>query len=198
MRNATPQKVYQLKVTLLEVTPPIWRRLMVPADFTLAQLHTVLQLSMDWKGTHLHEFRIDRKSYGRPDRDEEAAESRDLQDERRVRLSSVLGHEGAQGLYVYDFGDDWHHAIDVEKLLALETGQIYPICIAGERHGPPEDCGGAHRYDELVRVMGDRYNPEYKEIRRWLRRDFDPEAFSIDAVNRRLMRLERRSHVGIA
>jgi hypothetical protein len=109
-----------LKVTLLGVTPPIWRRLMVPAGFTLAQLHTALQLSMDWKDSHLHEFRIDRKIYGRPDRDEEAAESRELLDERKVRLSSVIGQEGAQGLYNYDFGEDWQHAIRVEKLLPTE------------------------------------------------------------------------------
>ena len=191
MRNKTPDTVFQLKLTLLGVTPPIWRRLMVSADFTLARLHTVLQLSMDWKDSHLHEFRIDRKSYGRPDRDEEAADFRELLDERKVRLSSVLSQDGGQALYTYDFGDDWQHAIIVEKLLPMRPGQTYPVCIGGERHGPPEDCGGAPGYDDLLRVMNDRFDPSYKETRRWLGGDFDPESFSVDEVNRRLAGLHR-------
>ena len=63
-----PQEIYQLKVTLLGTTPPIWRRLLVPADMTLQQLHHVLQLAMDWEDCHMHEFRIGQKRFGKPDR----------------------------------------------------------------------------------------------------------------------------------
>ena len=197
MRTKSPQTVYQLKVTLLGATPAIWRRLVVPESFTLARLHIVLQLSMDWKDSHLHQFRIDRKTYGRPDRDDEAADFPGQLDEGRAKLSSVLG-QGKKALYIYDFGDDWQHAIEVETVLPMEAGQAYPLCVAGERRSPPEDCGGVPGYYNLLRVMSDRYHPEYKETRRWLGGDFDPEAFSIDTVNSRIARLHRTSSAGIA
>src|SRR5208283_3943385 len=63
----TPPEIYQLKVTLLGTTPPIWRRLLVPADMTLEQLHNVLQLAMGWEDCHMHDFRIGQKRFGKPD-----------------------------------------------------------------------------------------------------------------------------------
>ena|SRR5437016_2896140 len=134
----TSRDIYQLKVTLSDVKPLIWRRVLVQSDVTLAQLHTILQAAMGWENCHLHEFHIGGLTIGAPDPDA----PRTLLNEKKVRLFDVLGKVGAKGVYTYDFGDGWEHSIFVEKILTPGPGVVYPICAAGKRRGPPEDSGG--------------------------------------------------------
>jgi hypothetical protein len=187
-----PQEIYQIKVTLLGTRPPIWRRLLVPANLTLEQLHVVLQVAMGWKGEHLHDFRIGQKRYETPDPNDLFMGPAAVGDERTVQLCSVLGKVGAKAVYTYDFGDGWEHGIAVEKVLPPEAGHVYPVCVAGKRHGPPEDCGGVPGFYSLLEAVGDPGHEEHAEMRDWLGDDFDPEAFSVDEVNGRLARLHRR------
>ena len=184
-QRAIPQEIYQIKVTLLGTSPPIWRRLLVPANLTLEQLHDVLQLAMGWEDCHLHAFRIGQKRFATPDLDESI-----------TRLSSVLRKVGAKAVYTYDFGDDWHHGIAVEKVLPPEEGHAYPMCVDGKRHGPPEDCGGVSGFYNLLEAIGDPEHDEHEEMQDWLGDDFDPEAFSVDEVNRRLALLHRAPEKG--
>src|SRR6266851_469901 len=117
-----PQEIYQIKVTLLGTDPPIWRRLLIPADLTLEQLHDVLQAAMGWEDCHLHEFQIGQKRFGKPDPDEGFMGMPAARDERTVRMFSVLGKVGAKAVYTYDFGDGWEHSIAVEKVLPPDLG----------------------------------------------------------------------------
>ena len=117
-----PQGIYQIKVTLLGTDPPIWRRLLVPADLTLEQLHHVLQLAMGWEDCHMHEFRIGQQRFGKPDPMEQAIGGPRTASERTARLFNVLGRARAKAVYTYDFGDSWEHQIVVEKCLAYEPG----------------------------------------------------------------------------
>ena len=80
----------------------------------------------------------------------------------------------------------------LEKRLLPKPGQAYPVCVEGKRHGPPEDCGGVSGYYSLLEAIGNPLHPQYKESRDWLGDEFDPEAFSVDAVNRRLAPSARR------
>ena len=180
------QDIYQIKVTLLETRPPIWRRLLVPANLTLEQLHNVLQLAMGWQDCHMHDFRIGQARFGTPEPDDLIMGLPGVGNERTVRLFRVLDKVGAKAVYSYDFGDDWAHAIVVEKILPPEAGRAYPVCVAGKRSCPPEDCGGAGGYYGLLQAIGDPQHDQHEELRDWLGGDFDPEAFSIDEVNRRL------------
>lgn len=86
-----PQEIYQMKVTLVGTDPPIWRRLLVPADLTLEQLHDVLQLAMGWEDCHMHEFRIGQQRFGKPNPMEQAFGGPRTASERTPRLFSVLG-----------------------------------------------------------------------------------------------------------
>ncbi len=181
------QEIYQIKVTLLGTKPPIWRRLLVPASFTLAQLHHVLQIAMGWDDSHLHEFHIGDEVYGTPDPESDAM------NESTVRLSRVLGEVRAKAIYNYDFGDDWQHAITVEKILPPAAGQAYPVCVAGKLHGPPEDCGGVYGFYNLLGILADPEHDEYEEMQDWLGDEFDAEAFSLDEINSRLAYLQRPS-----
>jgi hypothetical protein len=191
-QSAIPREIYQIKVTLLGTRPPIWRRLLVPADLTLEELHGVLQLAMGWEDCHMHDFRIGQKRFGTPDPDEGLMGLPSTASERTARLFSVLGKVGATAVYTYDFGDGWEHGIAVEKVLPPEVGHAYPICVNGKRHGPPEDCGGVPGFYNLLEAIGDPEHDQHEEMRDWLGDDFDPEAFSVDEVNRRLAPLHRR------
>ncbi len=162
---------YQLKITLLGTRPPVWRRIRVPASLSLAGLHSVIQVAFGWTDSHLHEFGIDGERYG---------DGEDNIDESGVKLEQAL--DGVEKFdYTYDFGDDWAHEILVEK---AEPGERQVVCLAGKRNGPPEDCGGAYGYTEVLKVLAGPKGPRYKETVEWLGSDFDPEAFSIAAINR--------------
>jgi len=184
-------EIYQIKVTLRGTRPPIWRRLLVPSELTLEQLHAVLQAAMGWEDSHLHEFRIGSQRFGKPDPSERFL-GRSVTASERTTQFAVLGKVGAKAIYTYDFGDAWQHEIVVEKVLAPEPEQTYPACIDGQRQGPPEDCGGIPGFYHLLEAIRDPQHKDHKELREWLGRDFDPDAFSVDVVNRRLLYLQRR------
>lgn len=186
------EEIYQVKVTLLGPRPPIWRRLLVPAELTLEQLHPVLQAAMGWENCHLHDFRIGSRRFGKPDPSERLFGDPVTVSERSARLFAVLGKVGAKAVYTYDFGDGWQHQIAVEKILPSEPGHAYPQCIDGKRHGPPEDCGGVGGFSNLLEAVSDPNHDQHDELTDWLGDDFDPEAFSVDEANRRLAHLQRR------
>jgi len=104
MARSKADQILQLKVTLAEVQPPVWRRLLIPADVTLAKLHDALQAAMGWTNSHLHCFEIAGRRIGMVGVEEDSPE---LEDERRVRVTSVLPRRGARLVYRYDYGDDW-------------------------------------------------------------------------------------------
>ena len=178
--------IYQIKVTLLGTKPPIWRRLLVPADLTLAQLHNVLQIAMGWEDGHMHEFRVGQRRFGQPEPADPFMRMPRTESERTARLSAVLGRTGAKMIYVYDFGDSWEHGIVLEKQLAIDPNTTYPLCIDGQLACPPEDCGGIHGYYALLQARTNPRHPRHKELCDWIGNEFSPEAFSVEKVNRHL------------
>jgi hypothetical protein len=184
---ASSQNIYQIKVTLLGTKPPIWRRLLVPASMTLAKLHDVLQTAMGWAGGHMHEFRTADRHFGIPD-PEDRSMGMQVENERSIRLSSVLRSAGTKLIYTYDFGDNWEHAVVLERLLPaqLSLDLEYPICIDGKLACPPDDCGGIPGYYELIEALADPEHDRHEEISEWISDGFDPKAFSVENVNRML------------
>ena len=146
--------LYQLRVVLRNVSPLIWRRLLVRSDTSIAQLHVVLQMAMGWSDTHLHRFRIHGKAYGIA----RCGGIGFVDDPFEVRLSDFRLRRRERFLYEYDFMDGWILDIRLEKTLAADAKGIHPRCTAGRRATPPEDCGGSEAY--LARL--DRY-----AIERW-------------------------------
>ncbi|MEP6716621.1 MAG: plasmid pRiA4b ORF-3 family protein [Terriglobia bacterium] len=187
-----PIEIYQIKVTLLDTDPPIWRRLLVPADLTLGQLHDVLQVAMGWADCHLHEFRIGKQSFGKPSPMDQVFGGPRTVSERTARLFTVLGGARAKAVYTYDFGDSWELEIKVEKHLLPEPGRVYPVCLAGERRGPPEDCGGIPGFYNLLEAIADPEHDQHEELLEWLGGGFDPNSFSVEEVNHRLAPRRRR------
>ena len=190
-KSTVPAEIYQLKVTLLGTSPPIWRRLLVPADLTLAQLHDVLQAAMGWEDGHMHEFSIGRRHFGRPNPDDRLRGMPPVENERTVRLSSLLGRVGAEAVYTYDFGDGWEHGLVLEKRLSADPNTAYPVCTGGQLACPPEDCGGIGGFYDLLEALGDPAHEQHDELRDWVGDEYDPDAFSVDDVNRMLTPLRR-------
>jgi Plasmid pRiA4b ORF-3-like protein len=194
--SAISAEIYQLKVTLLGPRPPIWRQLLVPADLTLAQLHDVLQVAMGWQECHMHEFSAGGRYFGRPDPEDRFMGMPPVEDERRVRLSSLLRKIGAKVIYTYDLGDSWEHSIVLQKCLPAVPTLTYPICTGGKLASPPEDCGGIGGFYDLLDALKDPTHEQHEELQDWVGGDYDPEAFSIDPVNRMLTRLLPRRSTG--
>ena len=189
-KSAVPSEVFQLKVTLLGTMPPIWRRLLVPADLTLAQLHDVLQAAMGWDD-HMHEFSVGQRRIRRPDPEDRLMGMPSAENERTVRLSGILGRVGSKAIYTYDFGDSWEHSIVLEKRLPVDPNTLYPVCTDAQLACPPEDCGGISGFYDLLEVLSDPNHERREEIMEWIGDEFDPQAFSVDKVNRMLAPLTR-------
>jgi hypothetical protein len=184
-----PAQVYQLKVTLNDTRPSIWRRLVVSGDITLRQLHDSLQIAMGWTDSHLHQFEIGGQRYGATEYDDGGELG--LLPEQRYRLNQVAPELGARVVYEYDFGDGWDHTVVVEKIGPPEPGTRYPVCVAGQRACPPEDVGGVWGYEAFLKAIRNRRHPEHDELLEWAGGHFDPEAFDLDQVNARLRHMGR-------
>ena len=183
-RSTTPV-VYQIKVTLKGSRPPIWRRIQVTSETTLARLHRILQRVMGWEDYHLYQFMVGGMEYSDP----KVLEEMEGHDARRVTLGTLVRGVKSKFLYEYDFGDRWEHEILVEKILPRDEGKSYPLCLAGKRACPPEDCGGIWGYGDFVKAIRDPKHHEHEEMLEWVGGEFDPDVFDLDEVNRELQRL---------
>ena len=178
-----PHPVYQIKVSLKGSNPLIWRRVLIPAETSLARLHIILQAVMGWENYHLHVFKIHGQEYGDPEDDEFGI--RLILDEYTYNLPQAGLLPGISFEYIYDFGDGWVHELEVEATLLEEYWDTLPRCTGGERSGPPEDAGGIDGYYAYLQALKNRRHPRHKEWLAW-RGPFDPEKFDLDTINARL------------
>ena len=179
--------IHQLKVTLEDVEPPVWRRIQVPESYSFWDLNVAIQDAMGWLDYHLHQFNlIDPRTglrvlIGIPndegDLDYETLPGHDHW------ISDYFSPENSKADYLYDFGDDWTHSIELEEVLPRQEGVAYPACVAGERACPPEDCGGFDGYADFLEIITDPNHEEHDEMLTWAGGDFDPERFEPVAVN---------------
>jgi hypothetical protein len=177
-----PATCYQLKIALKGLHPVIWRRVRVPSEFTLADLHNIIQIVMPWEDSHLHSFTIRNTEFGIPSPDGWGP----VHDERKVLLGSLAFKPKEKFGYEYDFGDSWIHEIHVEKVETLESPLQRPECLAGKHACPPEDCGGSDGYCMLMEMYLHPEHPGHEEALEWLDEGFDPMVFDAEAADRHL------------
>ncbi len=186
--KARAARLYCLRIELEDITPAIWRRVLIEDGASLIRLHHTIQAAMGWTDAHLHEFQIGGVIYATPHPEDDI--DRVIVDERRVRLLDVLKGISRFG-YQYDFGDDWQHTVTVEKVAPapqLWRGGAYVE--AGERACPPEDAGGAHSYQEFLdQLAKDPRHEQVREFLDWAGDDFDPARFDRYAANAALLRM---------
>jgi hypothetical protein len=182
-----PGKTYQLKIELERTSPPIWRRVLVPGNASLGQLHIIIQAAMGWDNSHLHHFAIGKQAYSDPAFELDEFRGVPVLDEDEALLTDVAPRAGKALDYMYDFGDSWKHRIKVEKILKQEPAIGSAVkCIDGARACPPEDCGGVWGYEDMLEALKDSKHEGHESALEWLGEDFDPEAFDLEATNRTL------------
>lgn len=171
----------QLRITLEGTDPPVWRRVLVEEDTKLDRLHRIIQRAMGWEDYHLYEFIVKRERFGPPPLE-------GVKHDSSATVSQVLARRGSKFVYLYDGGDNWEHTITLEDKLAPDPTLTPPRCIEGARACPPEDCGGVWGYDDILLALSDPDNEAYQELLKWVGLDFDPDAFDLQLINRRLAR----------
>ena len=140
----TSAQAYQLKISLDRMRPPVWRRVLLPATATLAELHEVIQVAMEWDENHLHAFTVGRRNYG------DLNFAGDYHDEEQLRLTRAFASSSTIS-YRYDFGDCWDHSIHREHVLDLLDGATYPACVAGRGDASTARAAEQSRPGQLVR-----------------------------------------------
>jgi pRiA4b ORF-3-like protein len=188
-KKQQPTTIYEIKITLNGSKPAIWRRIQVSADVALFKLHRIIQETMGWTDSHLHQFVIGNDIYKIRDSHADFGMDESSTNERTTKLRQVISGDGFRFQYDYDFGDNWKHALVVERILAPEDGVTYPRCVAGARACPPEDVGGIHGYDEFLEALRDPRHPAREEMSEWIGREFDSEKFDLTMTNQILRQL---------
>ena len=189
-RNRTKAKVaghgiYQLKITLLGIRPPIWRRIQVE-DCTLDLLHEHIQTAMGWSNSHLHHFSFGEQLVGDPELMQENFEELGYEDSTATKLSDVVppGAKKFRFRYEYDFGDSWDHEVLFEKTLPADPTTKYPVCIDGKRACPPDDVGGVWGYSGFLEAIRNKRNERHEELLDWIGGSFDPAEFDPAAATK--------------
>lgn len=177
--------IVQLRITLRDIKPAIWRRVRVPSDASLGVLHEVIQAAFGWTNSHLHDFLIGEIRFGMVDAEDEIFSV----DQNAAPLGAVA-LANAPIIYRYDFGDGWEHEVKVEGV--TKGGDETIVCTGGARACPPEDCGGTGGYAQLLEVLSNKSHEDHAAMRRWVGRRFDPEKLDLAAVNRKLATMSRR------
>ena len=174
--------MYEFTVSLLGVSPPIWRSIQVPATYTFWDLHVALQDAMGWLDCHLHLFEIPDPGSGEivqigiPDDDPYEGDPL-IEPGWDVPIAGDITRPGVMARYVYDFGDGWQHDVTLEAIRPQRPDRKYPRCVDGERACPPEDCGGVGGYGHLLTVIRKPSHREHARMLEWLGGRFDPEKF---------------------
>ncbi len=167
--------------------PLIWRRLWVRESMWLSRLHDTIQVAFDWYDYQTHVFTLGDQRFGNPLKRDDLL----VEDDRDVTLADI-GIEGRSSfLYSYNFDESWTVEVTVEGLHLPKKGMRYPRCVAGERAGPPEDCGGLDAFHDMLVCIKEPASDLGREWCEWLGPDYDPAACDLAAINRNIRGLGR-------
>lgn len=182
------KRIYQLRISIVDISPEIWRRIQV-RECTLERLHEHIQLAYGWWNYHLHQFMVGDRRYGDPWLLDDGFGDFEIEDSTQTKLRDIVPEDGRRFRfnYQYDFGDGWVFEILFEGCLEAKKGERYPICLEGERACPPEDVGGVGGYFEYCEAMADPTHEDHQDLMAW-RGPYDPEAFDPVKTTKKMRR----------
>jgi hypothetical protein len=190
---------FQFKIQLIHISEPtVWRRVLVPEQFSFLRMHEVIQEAFGWEDYHL--FLFSPKGYGSepiiemPNEEDDSLfgfRRKQKLDASKTKLNQVFTTAKQKYMYIYDFGDDWKHQISLEKI--TEEKLLRADCIAGQGACPPEDCGGPWGYENLKQILNDPKDPEHAGMKEWLglskKQKWDAEAFDFEKTKAIVMKV---------
>jgi hypothetical protein len=182
-KKGVPEQLYQLKIKLEGISPPIWRRIVLSSYTYFSELHDLIQKYFSWDGYHLHEFYFPHPAGKRNriyikgiiDWEEDFGIDHYHFLANEIRLCDVLSKTRKRAYYVYDFGDNWRHVIILEKIFPYDDRFVGPICVGGRRAGPLEDSGGPSGFREKLKTIKQPTHRNFEEILNWLGDDYNAE-----------------------
>jgi hypothetical protein len=185
--------IARLRITLDNVEPAVERRVEVPAEIRLDDLHLVIQAAMPWENYHLYEFRAGGIAWGIPDPDVPDFSPSEPRPADKATLAALLAETGGQRFaYEYDFGDGWGHSIEVEAIVAAAPDVAYPQLISARGRCPPEDVGGPWGYADYLDAIADPKHERHKELIQWRGPGFNPAVVDEAAIRKSLAGLAKR------
>jgi hypothetical protein len=185
-----PAPSYVLHISLTFSDPLIWRRVQVPGSISLATLHHVIQVSMGWSDSHVHQFLVGKISYA-PTLGSGTIKENERYDERNYKLQDL--EEGMQFMfaYLYDAGDIWEHEIRLEEVVISQQELPEPVLLSGEQACPPETMSDIHEYQSLLTSLEDSSRSSRKKLAELTdSSSFDPDYFDLDDARHRLQGLK--------
>lgn len=187
-----PEQIARVRISLNHIEPEIWRLVDVPLGSHLKGLHDVIQAAMGWQDYHLFEFQIGDKRYGIP----EGKWDRDVRQAKSIKLAAVVSKGVQRFDYVYDFGDEWQHAIAIQSIIDADPALKYPRFVTGARRAPPEDVGGPPGFFDFLEAMANPEHSEHRHLVEWYGRPFAPDDLDLFQLRLRLGALAKRRHAG--
>ena len=189
MKQDILRRLFTLHISMDEIQPLIWRRLLTDSSTTLFELHNYLQLIFtNWRNYHLYLFNMGGVEFGDP----RLWTEEDMIDVKAIRIHNLLKEEGQTLGYLYDPGDNWRMTILLESIDFDRDGNYRrPVCMDGENSAPPEDVGGIDGFKEFKEVIVDPGHPEYRHYRDWAGRSYDPLKFDLKKANLKLGKRKR-------
>ncbi len=178
--------VLQLRVSLKDFEPVVWRRVLVPDSIALPKLHRVIQELMLWWNYHLHVFEINGEEFGQPEFDEDG--DFDWRNERGVKVAPLV-RVGGSLKYSYDFGDNWRLLIEVEKAFPVRTVLKHAVCVGAEYSAPPEDVGGVGGFQQFLDALGNPEDEEHDNYVEWSGGNYDFSRVDLAEINARLQQI---------
>ncbi len=186
-KKKAPEKVFVLRLEVAGTSPRVWRRLLVRESMWLSRLHDAIQVAFDWFDYQTHEFALDDLRFGNPVKRDEIV----VEDDRDVTLADLDLESRGRFTYTYQFGEGWQVDVGVEKIQTVEKGLHYPHCTAGERAGPPEDCGGLEAFHDMLACIAEPGTDLGREWLEWLGPDYRPGECDPVRINKALRKLGR-------
>jgi hypothetical protein len=190
MPTHSKPELIALRVELQDIAPLVWRRIVVPGQWSFAELHSYLQWTMGWEDAHAHEFHVADLVLAPKAWIQEMSRSTKVEryrDEKQTSLLKVVSEIGVSGEleYHYDMGDGWVHRLVVEQTPPMwkNIELPAPACTAGENACPPEEVGGPAGYAHFLECIADPSRKGYAEMLQWIGGVFDPKGFDLNSLN---------------
>ncbi len=186
--NNKKYKYYEIKVSIKDTHPPVWRRLQIPEGITFHELNAIIQLAFGWSGYHAYNFEVGSTVNG----ERMFIEMPELysgwyvdetKNSKKEKIDKYF-KEYKRMKYTYDFGDNWVHDITIEKIVETDIKLNNPLCIKAKMANLPEDSGGPWGYKDM-REWDDYESSTCYE---------DKTYINIEEINKKLENYKKRAN----